>query len=447
MIGYQRFVAYIYEYRKGKKGENCGFLKVELKNGNCEIELHLKCPGLTPGRECRIYGFVRKLGELQGILLGVCTTASNQAECVLEMDGNNLHGSGVSLKELGGMVLLIEGGGFYGTQWDEESIRPEDFVEMRPEAGVVSERPEKPVDSASDPSSGEENLEKENPKEENLEEKNPEEEKLGKEKLGEENLEEKKPEKENLEEKNQGEENLEEKKPREKKLGERNPEKGNLHEEKPKKENLEEKNLVEENPEEKNSGEKNPGERNPEVENLHEKNQEKENLAEPAYQEEPKTDQIPNVIPESQTEEKKPELHSTAAEDEKILVSPAPSAAAKAPSMEELNTAGDFDPFGDGEILQCRRMERRDFSYLNRRDWALRNNRFLLYGFYHFGHLLLGRLKDGQYILGVPGIYDQQERFMANMFGFPHFKYSPQVEIPQGKGGYWYRLIYPPNFR
>lgn len=357
MIGYQRFVAYIYEYRKGKKGENCGFLKVELKNGNCEIELHLKCPGLTPGRECRIYGFVRKLGELQGILLGVCTTVSNQAECVLEMDGNNLHGSGVSLKELGGMVLLIEGGGFYGTQWDEESIRPEDFVEMRPEAGLVSEQPEKPVDSASDPSSGEENLGKENPEEEDLEEKNPE------------------------------------------------------------------------------------------VENLHEKNQEKENLAEPVYQEEPKTDQIPNVIPESQTEEKKPELHSTAAEDEKILVSPAPSAAAKAPSMEELNTAGDFDPFGDGEILQCRRMERRDFSYLNRRDWALRNNRFLLYGFYHFGHLLLGRLKDGQYILGVPGIYDQQERFMANMFGFPHFKYSPQVEIPQGKGGYWYRLIYPPNFR
>ena len=72
-----------------------------------------------------------------------------------------------------------------------------------------------------------------------------------------------------------------------------------------------------------------------------------------------------------------------------------------------------------------------------------RNNRFLQYGFYNFGHLLIGKNSSGHYILGVPGGYDQQERFMANMFGFPYFKESRQIQLPKSRGGYWYRLINP----
>jgi len=39
----------------------------------------------------------------------------------------------------------------------------------------------------------------------------------------------------------------------------------------------------------------------------------------------------------------------------------------------------------------------------------LRNNRFLQYGYHNFGHLLLCCTRDGQWMLGVPGAYDQQE--------------------------------------
>ena len=69
------------------------------------------------------------------------------------------------------------------------------------------------------------------------------------------------------------------------------------------------------------------------------------------------------------------------------------------------------------------------------------NNRFVMYGYQNFGHLLLCRNHRGQYILGVPGSYSQQERFMANMFGFPYFRESPKIHIPGGKGGYWYCFI------
>ena len=80
-------------------------------------------------------------------------------------------------------------------------------------------------------------------------------------------------------------------------------------------------------------------------------------------------------------------------------------------------------------------------STLCRKNGCFCNNRFVMYGYQNFGHLLLCRNHRGQYILGVPGSYSQQERFMANMFGFPYFRESPKIHIPGGKGGYWYCFI------
>ena len=103
------------------------------------------------------------------------------------------------------------------------------------------------------------------------------------------------------------------------------------------------------------------------------------------------------------------------------------------------------DAFNDGELTDCRKITPEELCFLGRRACMLRNNRFLQYGYYNFGHLLLCRNTCGQWILGVPGGYDQQERFMANMFGFSYFKESPNIRIQKGKGGYWYRLIDAPN--
>ena len=103
-----------------------------------------------------------------------------------------------------------------------------------------------------------------------------------------------------------------------------------------------------------------------------------------------------------------------------------------------------FCPFADGDLFQCWKIHPQDLVHFPRRQCGLRNNRFLQYGYYNFGHLLLCRRQNGKYILGVPGSYDQQEQFMAGMFGFPSFKESPLIKVPKGKGGYWYRSIDPP---
>lgn len=80
-----------------------------------------------------------------------------------------------------------------------------------------------------------------------------------------------------------------------------------------------------------------------------------------------------------------------------------------------------YDPFNDGQFTDCRKIKPSDCSTLCRKNGCFCNNRFVMYGYQNFGHLLLCRNHRGQYILGVPGSYSQQERFMANMFGFPYF--------------------------
>lgn len=301
---YRRFVAYVYEYRKGKKENNCGFVKVEARGEKCTMEIHLQCEGIPSRGECKVYGFVRSGKRMKGILLGSCETETNGVRCSLETSAKEMGGVPVPLEEIGGMVFVTDLGGFFGTEWDDIEIVPE-FFENFSEEGTEKE-----------------------PEEEETKEK-------------------------------------EAKKEAEK----------------------EEEVVVAEVPQEA--------------------------LTENAQEDEAQEKNI--------QEEKEPRPP-------------------KRPMPGET-----YMPFEDDEFTECRKIKPGDLSCFSRKNCPLRQNRFLLYGYYNFGHLLLCTKENGQQILGVPGVYDQQERFMANMFGFPFFRKSREIQAPEGRGGYWYRLINSPD--
>ena len=298
---YRRFVAYVYEYRKGKKEENCGFVKVESWGERCTMELHLQCPGILAGTECKSYAFVREEKKMRGILLGSCKTEANGVSHILETSPRNIGGQRVALEEIGGMVFLTELGAFFGTEWDDIEIIPELFEEFSKEE---EETLKETTDEKSKKRAGEE---------------------------------------------------------AEKVL----PEKGKRE-------------------------------------------------AEVSEQNEPPTE----------------EKNVTATE-----------------VQQERHMSGEpYTPFEDGDFFNCRKIKPGDLSCFSRKNCPLRQNRFLLYGYYNFGHLLICTKENGEQILGVPGVYDQQERFMANMFGFPFFKKSREIQISDRQGGYWYRSINSPDF-
>ena len=154
MAGYRRFIAYVYDYESGKKGSNCGFIKVEVKDQQCSVEIHLHCPGLPENVKCNIYGFTRKDGLINGILLDTCETEKETVECLIITDATDMNDSGVAMGKLGGMIITSDTGGFFGTEWDDQPIRPENFHEIKampdadiPEsAKITSQKPEVPED-------------------------------------------------------------------------------------------------------------------------------------------------------------------------------------------------------------------------------------------------------------------------------------------------------------
>lgn len=101
-------------------------------------------------------------------------------------------------------------------------------------------------------------------------------------------------------------------------------------------------------------------------------------------------------------------------------------------------------PFEDNEIIFCVKIEPKDIGMLPKEVWPLSNNSFLMHGFYCYHHLIFAKLKNRYgtyYILGIPGIYHNRERFMARMFGFENFKSIRKRDLRQGDFGYWYLPI------
>ena len=325
MAGYQRFVAYVYEYRKGKKDGSSGYVRVEARDRKCRVEVHLRCVGLEPGSRCRVYGFVRQEGLMDGILIGSCVTGRERIECALETDTGDIGGMGKSLQELGGLLLISDAGGFWGTEWDDQPIRPENFREWKKKETEPRKETEK---------TGTEN-QKESDRIMTVEE------------IQEDVL--------------------------------KTSETGNSYQ------------------------------------------------APSPHPPEPPRPGQPSPHPPEPPRPGQPSPHP-------------PKPSRPEPSRPLPGIPCD-DPFNDGYFTDCRKIRPSDCGALCRKNGCFCSNRFVMYGYQNFGHLLLCRNPRGQYILGVPGGYSQQERFMANMFGFPYFKECPDIHIPGGKGGYWYCFI------
>ena len=100
--------------------------------------------------------------------------------------------------------------------------------------------------------------------------------------------------------------------------------------------------------------------------------------------------------------------------------------------------------------VEAVRIELKDLRELPKKYWYLGNNSFLLPGFFNFHYLLFGRLSDERWFIGVPGVYQRQERVMASIFGFPGFFLTQKdavlqtascEEMKEHQPGIWYHVL------
>lgn len=486
MPGYQRFVAYVYEYRKGRKEENCGFIRVEAREEQCGIEVHVRCPGLPANVPCEMKGIVRNSEGVKGVTIGTCRTLQDGIECMFSCMTDNLDHAGTSLTDIGGLLLVTDGGAFFGTEWDDVPIVPDEFMQSshNVEKGQQSiqktetlsnkdvsdaEQPENTIEIPQNPAPDNHqfDMSPKNPSilEETVKTESCEEEEIGFKTENEIEAELKsQPDQKSIQIENVENEETE--------ITSTDETQSNAASNDEKTELIAQEiqmNFGEETDQNKPALKPTDQETGPteEYENR-QKNESALDAANPKNQNSeeqiPKNTHVHQANPEN-SQEQVTEISETnigkrfiseERDSENKYSRGSASTFQKEQKQEKLtgnkSTAPSTlpgesaTPFSDGEITDCRRIQPQDLRYLAPCDRTIRNNRFLAHGYYQFGHILIGKTSSGQYIIGVPGGYDQQERFMAGMHGFPYFKESQDIRLRQARGGYWYRLIHTPNF-
>ncbi len=107
---------------------------------------------------------------------------------------------------------------------------------------------------------------------------------------------------------------------------------------------------------------------------------------------------------------------------------------------EMLSTYPKLPLFAGSQILDGVKIVPQDIGKLDMANWKLGVNSFLSHGYYKYQYLMLGKVRMNKaeaYVIGVPGIFTNKERYLANMFGFRIFIPVKKTKIMTGNFGYW----------
>ena len=127
---YKRLVSYIYAYNKGQKDKNVGFAKVEIRNGQCKINISLKGVYTDTPETYGVYFAVRKDGDIVGVNLGDMIVKNGLGEYGNVTYPGNINNSGYSFSDIGGIFIGNRDNrhNVLASQWDDEEINTSKIV-------------------------------------------------------------------------------------------------------------------------------------------------------------------------------------------------------------------------------------------------------------------------------------------------------------------------------
>ena len=430
MADYQRILSYLYRYEKAEKKECFGFVKAEQKSGSLKLTIQIDDERLLQGMELKLCFYERQGESWQVWQLDTLITQEHKEEIHLTYPAAMLP-AGFRIKGQSGVLLYYQDAFYYGSVWIGEEIPAETLEPLRWH---------KIVNSAKDKSQMQENKsgkdiagkisEKQTETEKIIPDKMSEKQKVSTRNITDEMLQEQQESEENiLEEKGQiNTESFEEKdfqKRAENKI-----------------ENIKsEENLPDSENDIAHSNNTNI-EESVKIKEFSEDGIESKNKSELELKSELKTDAEmeskselkidseiePQIKIEAETE---PEATSVVDNFEKMWI----NAMKKNPSVDNIfNTA-----FYEG----CR-ISTTDLAQFGEEASVLKSNQFLLKGYGRYHHILAGKVRyagEERYCIGVPGIYENREKYMAEIYQFPVFLSLTENRMKTGSFGYWLYLL------
>jgi hypothetical protein len=130
----KRFITYLFEYEKGKKGKNIGFIRVDIRNAVCRMEIHLHNLYRYQGKG-QIFLFVNP-ENLTGLLLGNIVVSQGRGEAGYAFSTDGIAGSDYHFAEVIGVGIRFGDRYYAASSWVDaggEQIGEGRFVIWEPE--------------------------------------------------------------------------------------------------------------------------------------------------------------------------------------------------------------------------------------------------------------------------------------------------------------------------
>lgn len=431
MADYKRLVSYIYSYELGIRRKNVGFSRVESRNGQCKVTIHITA-NVSSQEPLKVYLFHREGSQLEGIHMGDMYVKNGVGDFKTETNTMSLMSSGYKLDDISGVIVFLNENKFYGSQWDDQEIRIENFFEYNMnKLNEHSDLNQKEMTSAK-----EEQLVKDIVVEPaNITDM-----------IMQDELASQIQEPENQEKLLAAEVSEEQSVPEDTIVINEVVEKvaNAVHQTFQEKSEVKQEETTTESPEEEYTSQ--------EVQAMEEKmdTQMEEQTDECSYEEE----QAQEEVAATEYADSQESLEGAGVEDEESenIVLEASSMTNPCCCSENypecvrnvLRSFPAVKPFPNSSLENWVRIEPKDIGMLPVETWILANNSFLLHGYYNYRHLLFGVLQineSPQYVIGVPGLLQSTEQTMAGMFGFHRFLSIQGDNNRQNNFGYWIQQI------
>lgn len=113
----KRFITYLYEYEKGQRTKNTGFIRVDERGGKVIFQISVR-NFIRSQEKGEIYTYVWENG-LQGIEIGKLIILNSQTDVRLELDSCNIKDTGILLDQVVGVGLVFPNNGYMASCWDD----------------------------------------------------------------------------------------------------------------------------------------------------------------------------------------------------------------------------------------------------------------------------------------------------------------------------------------
>lgn len=126
MSDYKRFVSYLYCYDNGIKKNNIGYARVETRNGQCKITIHIKLLSIS-NTTLDAYLFYRNDNRIIGIPLCSLPVKNSIGDCQAYISSDKIFDTNLSFSMIGGIIIPVSQNRLLGTEWDDIPIIPSLF--------------------------------------------------------------------------------------------------------------------------------------------------------------------------------------------------------------------------------------------------------------------------------------------------------------------------------